>query len=316
MLVSHAKYTKRNSGQKRRVSLSLSLSLSASALEEIEHGRKPKSWRNRICKSSKSNTDRATENETNIPHIGTEHLAKIYNLECPNCRKHPNIGTRNRWKLGKCGASERGVAKQDFAYGLWDHLDPILGPISGSREPGGRTNDHFSFQNDTIEAIPKSVRKKDAKVSPKGNRNDGKTVTKIYGLSLFTKEGGKAPKYYIYNIKRGSGHLQIHENSSKTHTKSRRPKHISKVSKNMSKWYPNGTPNPSKNLQPCEVLSPWAPRRRRKMPSEKMTKNRCPKSGSVPTGPGDPGPNPPPHPLLISLRSQWEPSVYLRQLPG
>ena len=73
-------------------------------------------------------------------------------------------------------------------------------------------NDHFSFQNDTIEAIPKSVRKKDAKLSPKGNRNNGKTVTKIYGLSLFTEEGGKAPKYCIYNIKRGSGHLQIHEN--------------------------------------------------------------------------------------------------------
>ena len=170
MLVSHTKYTKRNSGQKRRVSLSLSLS--ASALEEIEHGRKPKSWRNRICKSSKSNTDRATENETNIPHIGIEHPAKIYNLECPNCRKHPNIGTRNRWKLGKCGVSERGVAKQDFPHGLWDHLDPILGPISGSREPGGWTNDRFAFQNDTLEAIPRSVRKKSAKLPPKGNRND------------------------------------------------------------------------------------------------------------------------------------------------
>ena len=52
--------------------------------------------------------------------------------------------------------------------------------------------------------------KKYRKMMLKGYQNDAKMDAKIYDFSCFFEKGENARNYLFYNIKRGSGHLEMH----------------------------------------------------------------------------------------------------------
>ena len=92
--------------------------------------------------------------------------------------------------------------------------------------------------------------KKYRKMMPKSSENDAKMDAKIGDLSCFFEKGENARNYLFYNIKRGSGHLEMHQKSIQNQCKidagKRHAKSMENEAKMEPKWEPKSVQNQKK----------------------------------------------------------------------
>ena len=81
-------------------------------------------------------------------------------------------------------------------------------------------------------------------------QNDAKMDAKIFDFSCFFAKGENARNYLFYNIKRGSGHLEMHQKSIQNQCKidagKRHAKSMENEAKMEPKWEPKSIQNQKK----------------------------------------------------------------------
>ena len=82
---------------------------------------------------------------------------------------------------------------------------------------------------------------------PKGSQNHAKMDAQIYDFSCFFEKGENARNYLFYNIKRGSGHLEMHQKSIQNLCKIDARKRHAKSMENDTKMHPKWEPKSIKN---------------------------------------------------------------------
>ena len=97
-------------------------------------------------------------------------------------------------------------------------------------------------------ADAKKVLKNDAK----GVQSDTKIDAEIIDFSYFFEKGENARNYLFYNIKRGSGHLKMHQKSIQNLCKINTRKSYAKSIENEPKTEPKWRPRSLENQKICE----------------------------------------------------------------
>ena len=93
-----------------------------------------------------------------------------------------------------------------------------------------------------------------SKIDAKRVQNEAKIDAEIIDFSYFFEKGENARNYLFYNIKRGSGHLKMHQkpiqNPCKIDAGKRHAKSMENDAKMEAKWRPKSL----ENLKICEKM--------------------------------------------------------------
>ena len=156
----------------------------------------------------------------------------------PKPSKYHQNGSQNRSQIDRKSRLRRGCVFGALRGGPWapkgmPHIQ-FAGPFW---EPFSTKNRKNGIQK----SIQKSMPKKYRKMMQKGSKMIRK-YAKIFDFSCFFEKGENARNYLFYNIKRGSGHLEMHQksiqNRCKIDARKRHAKSMENDAKMLPKWKP------------------------------------------------------------------------------